>query len=129
MGATARRQRLSPLAALSARPSAAAAGLGALSPAAGSRPIFGMVKKWTGVTERDATIADLQAENAAHLEAMGDLQARSCTGANARARFAPPPAAGALTLARAGRAAAHARRAERGAEARGFAASGEKQHQ
>ena len=74
------RRRLSPAAALSARPppggiAAAVDGLGALSPAAGARPIFGLVKKWTGVTERDVQINELQTENAAHLEAMGDLQA------------------------------------------------------
>jgi hypothetical protein len=87
-GALARsRRRLSPAAALSVRPpsagAAAASGLGALSPAAGSRQIFGLVKKWTGVSERDAQIGELQAENAAHLEAMGDLQARWRSEANA----------------------------------------------
>ena len=88
-GALARRQRrLSPAAALSARPplggAAPGEGLGALSPAAGSRPIFGLVKKWTGVSDRDTQINELQAENTAHLEAMGDLQVRAALTHNAR---------------------------------------------
>ena len=79
-GALARsRHGLSPGAALCAQlPGGGGAGaaLGALSPAAGARPIFGLVKKWTGVSERDTQINELQAENAAHLQTMGDLQAR-----------------------------------------------------
>ena len=130
-GALARsRHGLSPAAALCAQlpggGGSAGAALGALSPAAGARPIFGLVKKWTGVTERDTQISDLQAENAAHLETLGDLQV--CASRHRNAPRATPRAARLTPGFRAGRAAAHARRAERCAEARGGTSSGESKH-
>ncbi len=44
--------------------------------APGARPLFGWVKRWAGVPERDAQISELRAENAAQIEALGDMQAR-----------------------------------------------------
>jgi hypothetical protein len=75
-GALARRRprRVAPVGALAGGPLPGSAA--SLSPVAGARPLFDFVKRWAGVPERDAQITDLRAENAAQIEAMGDLQAR-----------------------------------------------------